>query len=107
MLDAQKSEETVFTLQWTEPDMGYQAATTNYVQMALAGNDFTNATIIASVGKGGQLALTHNSLNNSIARIGDNSHIKGAADPMPVRQLQMQELEIRPPKVPKNTLSGN
>ena len=66
VLDAQKSEETVFTLQWTEPDMGYQAATTNYVQMALAGNDFTNATIIASVGKGGQLALTHNSLNNSI-----------------------------------------
>ncbi len=64
VLDAQKSDEVVFTLKWTEPDMGYQAAVTNNVELDFAGNGFAQKKIVASVNKGGEYALTHNDLNN-------------------------------------------
>lgn len=64
VLDAQKSEEVVFALKWTEPDLGYQAAVTNNVEFDIAGNDFARKRIVASVGKGGEYTFTHKDLNN-------------------------------------------
>lgn len=68
VLDAQKSDETVFTLNWTEPDMGYQAVVTNYVELGFAGEDFLPAKVLAAIGKGGKQSFTHGSLNNLLMK---------------------------------------
>lgn len=68
VLDAQKAEEVVFTLNWTEPDMGYQAAVTNNIEMDIAGNNFSKAVVVASLGKGGKQELTHAGLNSSLLK---------------------------------------
>lgn len=66
VLNAQKIEEVAFTLNWTEPDMGYQAATVNNVEMDITGNSFSKAVVVASLGKGGKYDFTHGGLNNSL-----------------------------------------
>ena len=64
VLDAQLSDQTAFTLQWQEPDMGYDAIVTNYVELDVAGNSFATPVVAASVGVGGSYSFTHNDLNN-------------------------------------------
>lgn len=69
VLDAQLSDQTALTLQWTEPELGYPAVATNYIQLDVAGNQFANHAVAASVGKGGSYAITHNDLNNLLMGI--------------------------------------
>lgn len=72
VLDAQQSDEVVFTMKWSEPNVGYEAAITNNVEMDLAGKDFSGKVVVASLGKGGQYAFTHSELNNSLLGLLDN-----------------------------------
>ena len=85
VLDAQKSDQTVFTLKWSEPDMGYQAAVTNNVEIDLAGNDFATPVVAASLGKGGEYAFTHNDLNNLLMGLLEDRGMEIAANDFEIR----------------------
>ena len=79
VLDAQLSDQTALTLQWTEPELGYPAVATNYIQLDVAGNQFANHAVAASVGKGGSYAITHNDLNNLLMGILEDRGMELAA----------------------------
>ncbi|WP_294616093.1 SusE domain-containing protein [uncultured Bacteroides sp.] len=104
-LDAQKSEEVVFTLKWTEPDMGYQAAVTNNVELDIAGNDFAQKRVVASVGKGGEYALTHNDLNNLLLGLLEDAGM--GVDPVDVELRISSSISEAVKPVYSNTISTN
>lgn len=79
VLDAQKIDEVVFSLKWTEPDMGYQAAVTNNVEMDIAGKNFSKAVVVASIGKGGKSEFTHGGLNNSLLSLLEKYEVEVAS----------------------------
>lgn len=85
VLDAQKSDQTVFTLEWSEPDMGYQAAVTNNVEIDLKGNNFATPVVAASLGKGGEYAFTHNDLNNLLMGLLEDRGMEIAANDFEIR----------------------
>lgn len=49
MLTKDTAEEELFSMTWTNPDYGFSAAATYVIEMDLAGNNFSNATELASV----------------------------------------------------------
>ena len=84
VLSAQKSNETALTLNWTAPELGYQAALTNQVQMDVAGKDFGGQISLASLPKGTTTySITHQELNNQILALLE-SYEMSQADPVEV-----------------------
>lgn len=69
VLESRNSEDVAFTLKWEAPDLGYQAATTNNIEIDLANNSFANARTIASLSNATQQDITVGNLNSSILQI--------------------------------------
>lgn len=105
VLDAQKSDQTVFTLEWSEPDMGYQAAITNNVEIDLAGNGFATPVVAASLGKGGKYAFTHNDLNNLLMGLLEDRGMEIAANDFEIRIAS--SISVSAQTLYSNTISTN
>lgn len=68
-LESRNSENIAFTLKWEAPDLGYQAAATNNIEIDVANNDFANARTIASLSNSTQQDITVGNLNSAILQI--------------------------------------
>lgn len=66
VLDKNKGNETAFTLEWTKPDMTYQAAVTNMLQMDLAEKSFSQPITLAASTNEVQYSITVGDLNKQI-----------------------------------------
>lgn len=69
VLESRNSENVAFTLKWEAPDLGYQAAATNNIEIDLANNSFENARTIASLSNATQQEVTVGNLNSAILQI--------------------------------------
>ena len=63
------SEDTLMTIQWTEPDYGFSSAPTYTVEMGVTGNDFSDPMEIATVQQTSLPVITSD-LNNMLLSAG-------------------------------------
>ncbi|NDV63695.1 SusE domain-containing protein [Bacteroides sp. 224] len=66
VLEANKADDIVFDLNWSTPNMGYQAEVTNTIEIDLKGKDFANSIIIASSKTENTYQVIANELNGKI-----------------------------------------
>lgn len=57
-LDPNKGNQDVFTINWTQPEMGYQASVTNILQMDLEGKSFAYAQELRATNENTELSYT-------------------------------------------------
>lgn len=69
VLESRNSDNVAFTLKWTAPDLGYQAAATNNIEIDLADNGFAKARTIASLSNTTEQAVTVGDLNSAVLQI--------------------------------------
>lgn len=71
-LEAEKAEATAVTFQWSKPEIGYQAAVTNSVEIALTGNEFKNNSVLASGTGNEKVNITVVTLNRAVLKLLNN-----------------------------------
>lgn len=71
-LKAEKAEETAIIFQWSKPEVGYQAAVANSVEIALAGNEFENSSVLASGTGNEKVNVTVVTLNKAVLKLLNN-----------------------------------
>lgn len=71
-LAAEKAEETAITFQWSKPEVGYQAAVANSIEIALAGTEFEKTAVLASSNNNEKTNITVLTLNRTILKLLSN-----------------------------------
>lgn len=69
VLDVQKAEETAMTIQWSEPEMGYDASVTTSLEVDLKSKSFSKPIILASTKTDTSYALTVAELNKVVTKL--------------------------------------
>lgn len=72
ILEAENANQLALTFRWSKPEAGYQAAITNLVEIALAGNGFKNSSVLASGNKQNEAEITVVALNRAILKLLNN-----------------------------------
>lgn len=76
VLESRNSANVAFTLEWTKPDLGYNAIVTTTIDFDVAGNNFANAVQLASVTTATSQDILVGNLNNSILTLLRNQGIE-------------------------------
>lgn len=87
VLESRNSANVAFTLEWTKPDLGYNAIVTTTIDFDVAGNNFANAVQLASVTTATSQDILVGNLNNSILTLLRNQGIE--------EDLSARDFEIR------------
>lgn len=66
ILDAFAEGEEAVKLSWEKPDMGFKAEVSNNIEMDIAGKDFANCVLLASMKVGNEYSLTNAALNSKV-----------------------------------------
>lgn len=69
VLEADLSGDLALTVEWSEPDFGFNAAATNNLEMDVAGNSFEGKEVLTSINDGGKYEVTHKELNSTILKL--------------------------------------
>lgn len=72
VLDVDQPDAEALTLKWTAPEMGYQAAVTNNIEMDINGKDFAGKVVLASNTTETSYSITTQTLNSKLLDMLEN-----------------------------------